>query len=111
MCVYGAHGKVDFQQEAQMMMQIWEYRDATGVTRRGVPMKQISFGGTDVSTYFHRVDDENRLIKFDNGGIRLDIINGPNNRPRHLGAFDVGEIVIPSTPKDQDADTAPTTLP
>lgn len=89
------------------MMQIWEYRDATGVVRRGVPMKQIDFGGTDVSTYFHRVDDENRLIKLDNGGIRLDVINGPHNKPRHLGAFEVGEIVIPFAPKDQGIDATP----
>lgn len=55
---------------------IWEYEDATGVTRRGVFHNFTDYGGTDVSYHFHRLDDDGNIIKFENGGRRLDIVTG-----------------------------------
>ena len=39
------------------MEQIWEYKDATGITRKGVFQAYSDNGGTDVSYFFKRLGD------------------------------------------------------
>ncbi len=55
---------------------VWEYKDATGVKHRGVMMGFSDFGGTDVTYRFHRLDENNTPIVFENGGISLDLVSG-----------------------------------
>lgn len=49
---------------------IWEYQDATGVTRRGSLITTKDFGGSDISYHFSRISPGNS----DNG--QLDIVSG-----------------------------------
>lgn len=57
-------------------MTMWEYKDAVGVTRRGIFLGYSDFGGTDVSYRFHRLDENEQPIRYDNGGIHLDVVSG-----------------------------------
>ena len=59
------------------MMHVWEYQDATGVTRRGVMRGFTDYGGTDVTYRFHRLDNSGAPIRHDNGGRTVDLVSGP----------------------------------
>lgn len=59
------------------MMHIWEYRDDTGVTRRGVMRGYTDRGGTDITYRFHRLDGAGVPIRHPNGGRTVDLISGP----------------------------------
>ncbi len=59
------------------MFQVWQYVDATGVTRQGVMRGYVDRGGTDVTYRFHRLDDSGVPIRYENGGRRVDLLNGP----------------------------------
>jgi hypothetical protein len=59
------------------MLHVWEYQDATGVTRRGVMRGFTDRGGTDVTCRFHRLDDSGVLIRHPNGGRTVDLVSGP----------------------------------
>ena len=59
------------------MLHIWEYRDATGVTRRGVMRGFTDLGGADVTYRFHRLDDSGVPIRHDSGGRTVDLVSGP----------------------------------
>lgn len=70
------------------MMHIWEYQDATGVTRKGVVIGHSDFGGTDVSMKFHRLDDAGKPIRYPNGGRAVDVVNGPALKcAKHIGTM------------------------
>lgn len=58
------------------MLQIWEYPDATDVTRRGIMLGFSDCGGTDVTYKFHRLDDCGEPITYDNGGRCVDMVSG-----------------------------------
>lgn len=57
------------------MLQVWEYQEY-GVTYRGVMRGYSDHGGTDVTYRFHRLDNSGKPIRYDNGGIMLDVLNG-----------------------------------
>lgn len=59
------------------MLHVWEYKDCTGVVRRGVMRGFTDRGGTDVTYRFHRLDDSGVPIRHDNGGRTVDRVNGP----------------------------------
>ena len=57
------------------MSQLWEYVDATGVTRRGYYVKAVEFTGSDICYHFKREDSG-----------ALDIVSGPRlKQMRRLG--------------------------
>ncbi len=58
------------------MIHIWQYQDATGCTRKGAMRGFSDHGGTDVSYRFHRLGDDGTPIRYDNGGICLDVVSG-----------------------------------
>lgn len=59
------------------MLHIWQYRDATGITRKGVMCGYSDRGGSDISYRFHRLSDDGTPIRYLNGGIQCDIVSGP----------------------------------
>jgi hypothetical protein len=59
------------------MLHVWEYRDATGVARRGIMRGFTDRGGTDVAYRFHRLDDSGVPIRHPNGGLTVDLVSGP----------------------------------
>jgi len=70
------------------MYQIWEYQDALGVTRRGISAGFGDFGGTDITYRFWRLDEDDKIIRFDSGGVMLDSVNGPRLKAaRRVGAI------------------------
>ena len=71
---------------------VWQYEDATGVTRKGAMIKFSDFGGTDVTYWFHRLDEEGKPIVHDNGGITLDLVSGA----RLKAATRIGNVKIES---------------
>jgi len=74
------------------MMHVWEYRDCIGVQRRGVVLKVVDRGGTDISWVFHRIDADGKPIRYENGGKLIDICSGPALRSaRRVGGMSVAE--------------------
>jgi hypothetical protein len=72
------------------MLHIWEYPDATGVTRRGVMRGCVDRGGTDVTYRFHRLDESGAPIRYDNGGRCVDLVSGPRTKgARRIGGMTV----------------------
>lgn len=70
------------------MMHVWEYTCAQGVRRKGVMRGFSDRGGNDVSYRFHRLDDAGRPIRYDNGGILLDVVSGPRLKAaRRIGGM------------------------
>lgn len=55
---------------------VWEYQDATGTTRKGVSYGFSDHGGTDVTYRFHRLSDDGKPIRFENGGKLIDCVSG-----------------------------------
>ena len=55
---------------------VWAYEDATGTPRRGLMTGFNDFGGTDISYRFHRLGDDDKPIRFEEGGIMLDVVSG-----------------------------------
>jgi hypothetical protein len=58
------------------MRQVWEYKTAAGVLVRGIWLGYSDRGGTDITYRFHRLDQNNKPITHDNGGIELDLVSG-----------------------------------
>jgi hypothetical protein len=49
-----------------------------------------------VSYHLHRLDDDGLPIKFDNGGVRLDIVSGSSlKRAKRVGAVEPGQPFSP----------------
>lgn len=69
---------------------VWQYEDATGIVRKGAMIKFSDFGGTDVTYWFHRLDQEGKPIVHDNGGITLDLVSGA----RLKAATRIGNVKI-----------------
>lgn len=73
------------------MYQVWKYLDATDTERLGIIVRHSDFGGTDISYCFHRLGDDGRVIEFDNGGHRLNIVSGPRLKlANRVGAMEPG---------------------
>ena len=77
------------------MWQVWEYPLPTGDTARGIAAGFSDFGGTDVSHRFHRLGPDGRRIEYENGGHRLDIVNGPPAKlMKRIGAMQPGGAFV-----------------
>jgi hypothetical protein len=55
---------------------VWQYKDATGVERKGAMLRYSDFGGTDVTYWFHRLNENGVPIVHENGGITMDGVSG-----------------------------------
>ena len=74
------------------MLHIWEYQDATGVTRQGVMRGYSDFGGTDVTYKFHRLNNEGKPIRYDNGGRDVDLVSGYKlKQAKRIGGMTLAE--------------------
>jgi len=69
---------------------VWQYKDATSVIRKGAMLKFSDRGGTDVTYWFHRLGEDGKPIVHDNGGITLDLVSGP----RLKAATRIGNVQI-----------------
>ena len=67
-------------------LNVWEYETTAGATVRGAMLGYSDHGGTDVSYRFHRLGEDGRPIRYDNGGILLDVVSGARlKRARRIG--------------------------
>lgn len=79
------------------MLHIWQYQDATGVNRKGVMRGYVDRGGTDVTYRFHRLSDDGKPIRYDNGGTLMDLVSGPALKAAsRIGSMSVAEYEAPA---------------
>jgi hypothetical protein len=74
------------------VLHVWEYRDCTGIVRRGVMRGATERGGTDVTYRFHRLDGSGVPIRYENGGRCVDMVSGPALKAaRRIGGMTLEE--------------------